>query len=195
MPSIRDLLHVTTRRDKNREALWAAIRSRRVIEFYYHGGYRTVEPFCLGVVMPGADNESLICYQTGGYSELREVVGWKLYRASEMENIEITRQEFGGDRPGYDPEGIDMAKIICRVVPVKIAPKVAPKVETPRVDAALNHNELMKRFRFTHPAPLPEMNTSILSRPPARTPPERLESNIKPLVPVFDRFSIPAKTA
>ncbi|HJX12775.1 MAG TPA: hypothetical protein VJ377_04525 [Dehalococcoidales bacterium] len=194
MPSVRDLLHLTTRRDKNREVLCGAIKGRRVIEFYYHGGYRTVEPFCLGVVMAGADNESLICYQTGGYSELLEVVGWKLYRVSEMENIEITRREFGGDRPGYDPDDIGMARIICRVVPVKIAPKIAPKVATPRVDAALTHNELMKRFRFTHPAPLPRMSGIILSRPPARTPPERPESKITPLVPVFDRFLLPAKT-
>ena len=46
---------------RTRKLICAAINSRRIIEFYYHGGYRTVEPFCLGIVMAGdADNESLL---------------------------------------------------------------------------------------------------------------------------------------
>ena len=80
-----------------------------------------------------ADNESLLCYQVGGYSELREVVGWKLYRASEMEDIGITAEHFTGDRPGYNPDDVDMATIYCCVSPgvyaevrTKEAPKIAP---------------------------------------------------------------------
>jgi len=173
--TIREFLNITVARDRTRTTICSAIESRRVIEFYYHGGYRTVEPFCLGVVMSGeADNESLLCYQLGGYSELREVVGWKLYRASEMEDIGITAGHFTGDRPGYDPDDLGMATIYCCVSPgvyaeagTKEAPKVAPvpcyAVPEKPVSVFLTHNELMRRFRFTHPLPLPELYTNILA--------------------------------
>ena len=175
MRTLREFLNIATARDRTRAMICSAIRSRRVIEFYYHGGYRTVEPFCLGLVMSGeADNESLLCYQVGGYSELREAVGWKLYRASEIENMEITSEQFSGDRPGYDPDSVDMVTIYCCVSPgkydegrVKEAPKIEPMplYEAPQkpVTVFLTHNELMRRFRFRHPIPLPELYTYIFA--------------------------------
>jgi hypothetical protein len=213
--NIKGLLNITTKREKTRATICSAIGSRRVIEFYYHGGYRTVEPFCLGVVRSGeADNESLICYQTGGLSELKEAVGWKLYRASEMEDIEITRERFNGDRPGYDPANIDMTTVYCWVTPVKEAedrakeaPKKAPLPEkvtplpvdmTPRQTAGkiLNHNQLMKRFRFTHPAPITELYTNVSPGPAIRPIPESVESKIRPLAQVFGQsFTLSGKPA
>ena len=83
--ALRELLNIDRARQRTRAALCSAIKTRRIIEFYYHGGYRKAEPFCLGVVMAGeADNESLLCYQTGGYSEYGNLVGWKLFRSSEI---------------------------------------------------------------------------------------------------------------
>ena len=124
MRGIKELLNITSARDRTRMIICSAIRNRRVIEFFYHGGYRTVEPFCLGLVISGGyENVSLLCYQVGGYSELREVVEWKLYRAAEMEDIEILNEEFTGDRPGYDPDSVEMAKIYCCVTPVAGAPE------------------------------------------------------------------------
>lgn len=176
MPKLKELLNITTKREKTRATLCSAIKSRRIIEFYYHGGYRTVEPFCLGLVMAGeADNESLLCYQTGGFSELREVVGWKLYRASEMEDIEVSREQFNGDRPGYDPNNVDMATIYCCVTPVKTAPVPAYKTVQRKEPGYLTHNELMKRFRFTHPHPIRELYTYIFSGPWLKRRPERTE--------------------
>jgi len=114
--TIREFLNITKAREKTRAALCSAINSQRVIEFYYHGGYRTVEPFCLGLVMSGtADNESLLCYQVSGHTEYSETVGWKLFRASEMEDLGITTEHFTGDRPGYDPDDVGMATIYCCV--------------------------------------------------------------------------------
>ncbi len=175
MRTLREFLNIATARDRTRATICSAIKSRRVMEFYYHGGYRTVEPFCLGLVMSGdADNESLLCYQVGGHSELREVVGWKLYRASEIENLGITGEHFNGDRPGYDPDSVDMVTIYCCVTPgeydegrVKEAPEIEPMpgYEPPQKPVAvfLTHNELMRRFRFSHPVPLPELYTYIFA--------------------------------
>jgi hypothetical protein len=163
---VRDLFDITQKREKTRATLCQAINARRVIEFYYHGGYRTVEPFALGITMHGeADNESLICYQTGGYSDSNKAEGWKLYRASEMEDITVTKEPFTGLRPGYDPENIDMMEVVCCVRPGKAAPDGVREAPWP-VSAAhtpvvmpLSHNEMMRRFRITHPLPIPEPNT------------------------------------
>ncbi|MBN1176285.1 MAG: hypothetical protein JXA51_01260 [Dehalococcoidales bacterium] len=204
MRNIRNILNITTKVEKNRATICGAIRSRRVIEFYYHGGYRTLEPFCLGVVLDtDADNESLICYQTAGFSELREVVGWKLYRASEMEDIEVFNEQFSGNRPGYDPDNIDMAVIRCCVVPVpeekKIEPKVKPVVTFSEIERPeswyLTHNELMRRFRFTHPLPIPELYTYIFSGPWFRTPPERTEWKNRHFLRSFGESYLALQTA
>ena len=200
MRNLRDLLNITTKIDKIRTTICAAIRSRRIIEFYYHGGYRTVEPFCLGVVLSGgADNESLLCYQIGGFSELREVVGWKLYRASEMEDIEVSNEQFSGDRPGYDPNDVDMAVIRCYVTPAKVTPEAAAAPTRGKLQEAelvdLTHNELMRRFRFTHPIPIPEFYTYIFSGPWFKPPPERTEWKNKHFAQAFGETYLVAQAA
>ena len=174
------LFTITKARTRIRAVLCSAIKSRRVIEFYYQGGFRTAEPFCLGVTMAGeADNESFLCYQVGGYSEFGSPVGWKLYRASEISDLEITKERFSGDRPRYDPDNPEMTTIYCCVAigtgdegrAEEIAapvPKIERKIlcyETPRKQTAvfLTHNELMRRFRFAHPIPLPELYTTIFA--------------------------------
>ena len=200
MRNLRDWLNITTKRDKIRATICAAIKARRIIEFYYHGGYRTVEPFCLGVVLSGgADNESLLCYQIGGFSELREVVEWKLYRASEMEDIEVSNEQFSGNRPGYDPNGVAMAVIRCYVTPAKVAPEAAAeptheKHQEPE-PKNLTHNELMKRFRFTHPLPIPELYTYMVSGPWIKPPPERTEWKNKHFAWAFGKSYLVAQAA
>jgi hypothetical protein len=204
------MVRISGKRERIRGTLWASIQARRIIEFCYHGGYRTVEPFALGIVRHGnADNESLLCYQIGGCSDLNEAVGWKLYRASEMEDVSVSDEQFSGDRPGYDPNKIDMVKIHCCITPVKkseAAVKVILK-EEPKVEVAplpddepphkpviknLTHNELMKRFRFTHPIPIPEISTNILSSPPAKPLSESAGLKSVPSTQV-SRETLPAK--
>jgi len=168
--AIRDMFVITKARKRTRAAICSAIKSRRVIEFYYHGGFRTAEPFCLGVIMSdGADNESLLCYQVGGHGEYGNTVGWKLFRASEISDLEITGERFSGDRPGYDPDNLGMTTIYCCVSigaePVRNVAREIPYYETRREQTAdyLTHNELMRRFRFSHPVPLPELYTNIFA--------------------------------
>jgi hypothetical protein len=187
------MVHISGKRERIRGTLWASIQARRIIEFCYHGSYRTVEPFALGIVRHGnADNESLLCYQIGGCSDLNEAVGWKLYRASEMEDISVSDEQFSGDRPGYDPNKIDMVKIRCRITPVKkteVSVKVIPR-EEPKVEAAplphdepppeseiknLTHNECMRKFRATHPTYIREIYANISSGLPAKPLSESVE--------------------
>jgi len=201
LPSLKKMLKIGFTREEKRAAICSAINQLHPIEFYYHGGYRTVEPFALGIVLPGdADNESLICWQTAGFSDLREVVGWKLYRESEMEDIVVLNDHFTGERPNYDPDNIGMVEVICCVRPVRkrepaIEPPVltiesspipnytpSPKVQQPIV-RYLTHNELMARFRFAHPIPIPELNTKLWPEPLTVPFPDRLKSITSPPEP------------
>ena len=97
-----------------KETICAAIDARRVIEFYYQGGNRLVEPFCSGVMTPGF-NEMLLCYQVGGYCEFDKPLGWKLYRIADISSLEVTDVTFSGVRPGYDPDNLAMEFIYCCV--------------------------------------------------------------------------------
>jgi len=94
-------------------SICSAIRSRKIIQFYYNGGYRTVEPYCYGIGRTG--NELLRAFQTGGYSESGNPVQWKLFSVNKMSNISITDDEFPGDRPEYNPKDSAMVKIYCCV--------------------------------------------------------------------------------
>jgi len=91
----------------------SAIRSRQVLRFSYDGGWRTVEPFCHGISTAG--NEVLRGYQTGGYSESGNPVGWKLFQVSKIASPTPTGQTFSGARPGYNPNDAAMTSVHCHV--------------------------------------------------------------------------------
>ena len=167
---LSDTIHkFTARKDKTdaRTAICSAISSRQIIGFYYHGGTHLVEPFCLGVAMNGdADNESLLCYQVGGYSEFGEAVGWKLFRYSEISNLEATGDHFTDIRPDYDPDNPGMTTIHCSISMNTVGGSEPEKSEKPAQSGTaeslsddkrqacavspLTHNEYMERFRHSH---------------------------------------------
>ncbi len=91
----------------------SAIQSKQIIEFYYNGGYRSVEPLCYGVTSAG--NEILRGYQTGGHSVSGNPVGWKLFLISGISNLIITGKHFDAPRPGYNPDDPAMTAIYCHV--------------------------------------------------------------------------------
>ena len=198
MKTLKELLHITTIQDRNRDLVCAAVRARHPVEFYYHYGYRTVEPFCLGLVLHGSPrNESLLCYQTGGYAELRDPVGWKLYRLADMEDIAVGNSEFVGDRPGYDPDAIPMEIIYCKVIPLRKA--AGPRARSidefihgipaaPAAPVCLTHNDLMRFFRGTHPHGIPELSTLDELLRLTEVLPENREPAPLPVMPVLEEL-------
>jgi hypothetical protein len=183
-----------TRDDKEEKQLVisTAIKQLRPIEFYYHDGYRTVEPFALGIVMTEKrDNLSLLCWQTRGFSDNDEMEGWKLYRVSDMEDLEVVSNHFTGDRPGYKVENLEMVRLIAFVKPpehpvedvkmpvappseIKISepppadvyvPPPPPPVQVRPIPRVLSHNELMKGFREAHPQPIPQLEDLVWEEP------------------------------
>jgi hypothetical protein len=185
--SIKDLLDITSKKKRNRGTLWASIQDRRIVRFYYRGGYRTVEPYALGITRHGkADNESLICYQISGFCNLGEPVGWKLYRVVEMKDIEVSPERFTGDRPDYVPDNVKMAQVFCCCQPLTPAclreenngatdTRPPPFYLAPRPLKSLTHNERMRRFRITHRLTgLKEYK--IDPGPATKSPPQRVKS-------------------
>jgi len=197
---IKRVIKFSREKEEKQALICSAIRNLRPIEFYYHGGYRTVEPFALGIVLTDhQDNLSLLCWQTAGFSDMNETVGWKLYRVSDMEDLEVHGQHFTGDRPGYEPENLEMARLICFVQPPlhteekpEMPPKQEIKIEAPPVIVhevpsppppppppqirpivrVLSHNQLMERFRYAHPQPLLQLEDLLWEEPLARPFPE-----------------------
>lgn len=75
-----------------------AIENQNVIEFYYEGELRVVEPHCYGVTTAG--NEGLRAYQIDGYSSSGKL-GWKMFDLGKAEDVIITEDSFDGPRKGY----------------------------------------------------------------------------------------------
>ena len=144
---IRHLLKSVSVRDRKIALICSAIRSWRLIEFNYHGGSRTVEPFCLGTLLSRDDKVSLLCYRTGGSGDSHGDFGWKLYRLSEMKHIRVLDEQFSGVREDYDSRKAGMVTVYCSVLPP--SEDVIDKSDITTV----SHDESMKRFRYGHTAP------------------------------------------
>lgn len=93
--------------------LCEAIQNQNLVEFYYDGGQRVVEPYCHGISTAG--NEVLRGYQTAGFSSTGTVPDWKLFRVDKIRRLDITSNTFGGIRPSYDPNDSAMNHIFCCV--------------------------------------------------------------------------------
>ena len=88
-----------------------AIENQFVIEFYYDGEIRVVEPHCYGVSSKG--NEIVRGYQVGGYSSSGKM-GWKLYDLSKISDLVITSDTFDPEN-GYKRGDSAMSSIFCEL--------------------------------------------------------------------------------
>jgi len=88
--------------DNIKKVICSAIQSRQMIQFNYKDSTRVAEPYCYGQSKAG--NEVLGAFQIKGQSKSGHPVGWKLFRASKMENIIITDEYFAiGHHYGKEP--------------------------------------------------------------------------------------------
>jgi len=91
-----------------------AIAKKNIIEFYYKGGIRRVEPHCYGI-HKDTGNEVLRGFQIDGYSESKKIPYWRLYIVSEMSGLRITDDLFLSPRPEYNPNDSHMSTIFCNI--------------------------------------------------------------------------------
>jgi hypothetical protein len=91
-----------------------AIANKNIIEFYYNGVIRIVEPHCYGI-HKDTSNEVLCGYQIRGFSESGDLPGWRLFVVSDVAALKITDEQFLSPRPKYNPNDKRMSKIFCNV--------------------------------------------------------------------------------
>lgn len=88
-----------------------AINEIRVVEFYYDGKPRVVEPHCHGITTAG--NNGLRAYQIYGYSSSGKM-GWKMFDLSKVTAIKLSGR-FHGARPGFKKNDRGMSRIYCEL--------------------------------------------------------------------------------
>lgn len=89
-----------------------AIENQQLIEFYYEGGNRVVEPHCHGITTKG--NQGLRAYQVSGYSSTGKM-GWKMFDLSKASSITILDDTFSGPRSDYKRGDKGMSRIFCEI--------------------------------------------------------------------------------
>lgn len=88
-----------------------AIENQQLIEFYYDGELRVVQPYCYGVSKAG--NDVLRAFQVDGYSSSNKM-WWKMYTLSKMQQIQIMEDTFN-PRNDYKRGDKDMMKIYIEI--------------------------------------------------------------------------------
>jgi predicted DNA-binding transcriptional regulator YafY len=78
-----------------------AINSRKLVQFYYKGNLRVVEPYTVGDSNTG--NLSLRAWHLRGFSKSGDYPRWRLFHAKEMRSLTVLDDTFEGPRPGYNP--------------------------------------------------------------------------------------------
>jgi len=96
-----------------RELICRAIRQRKVLQFYYNGHLRTVEPYAYGVTTAG--NRALRGYQTSTGSESGDVPGWHLFAESGIRSLRTTGAPCTVRRDGYVQGDSGMSTIYCEL--------------------------------------------------------------------------------
>ena len=81
-----------------RETIIESIENMQLIEFYYEGGRRIVEPHCYGQTAKG--NDVIRAYQVDGYSSSGKI-GWKLFDISKASSLTLLNEKFDSLRSGY----------------------------------------------------------------------------------------------
>lgn len=108
----------------SRDTVADAIKNKDVVFIYYSGdetinrGYRTIEPFVLGVSTAG--NLVVRAYQQAGATDSGnpaqrpndEIPGWRLFRLDGITSMSRTLRRFENPRPKYNPQDKQMTQII-----------------------------------------------------------------------------------
>lgn len=78
----------------------SAIKQKRLLQFFYGGHTRTVEPHTYGLDAKG--RLTLCGFQISGGSESGKTAGWKNFHVSEIQSGAILAEHFDKPRPEYE---------------------------------------------------------------------------------------------
>jgi len=88
-----------------------AITNKKIIEFFYDGKQRIVEPYLIGTTTTG--KQSLRAYQIGGHSN-SGIPSWKMFTIMKISSVKVTDNAFS-KKSDYNPNDKGMIKILHRV--------------------------------------------------------------------------------
>ena len=90
-----------------------AISDKQLLEFYYDGHFRKVEPHTFGISKRG--NDLLAAYQVSGGSKEGRVPDWKQFNLNKIEGLKVLEETFTSPRTGYVKGDSRMIKIYCEL--------------------------------------------------------------------------------
>ena len=89
-----------------------AIQNKKLVDFYYDGLQRIVEPHTYGVSKTGKD--TLSGYQIRGQSN-SDIPTWKLFTLDKISSFSVLDETFDRAESGYSRRGIRMTRIYCEL--------------------------------------------------------------------------------
>lgn len=92
------------------EAIVSAIRDRTVLDFFYNGQPRIVEPQTYGISRAGGP--ILRGYQRGRGSSSGYTKGLRLFEVRKMSKVRLTSDRFAQAHPEHNPDDSAMSKVI-----------------------------------------------------------------------------------
>jgi hypothetical protein len=93
--------------------LCEAIAGKRIIRFYYEGGFRSAEPYIYGLSKDGV--EYVLVYQVGGVSSSAKPEGWKRLRVEKIDELNVSTDTFGENQPEYNPNDAVIKTVFCKI--------------------------------------------------------------------------------
>jgi predicted DNA-binding transcriptional regulator YafY len=101
------------------DQLALAIEKRLVVQLWYRGAKRTVDPHVLGTDHQG--HELLSAWQAYVENGAERDIGWRSFRVDEIEKVNVTLDPMLHTAPGYKPPGASFAKVRA-MIPAVINP-------------------------------------------------------------------------
>jgi len=94
-----------------RSTLCDAIDNQNLVEFYYRGKNRVVEPH--KVAKTTKRNVVLSGYQVGGQGNDINPPDWGQYKLNKISSLKVTNRMFSGPRPEYSRDDQRMVDVYC----------------------------------------------------------------------------------
>ncbi len=93
--------------------IYEAIERRHLIQVYYGGYFRVIEPHVYGKDIHSID--VLKAYQLAGANELGRHTGWRWLKVSKMDALTVLSTAFPGSRPADGARARSLQRVYCEV--------------------------------------------------------------------------------
>lgn len=90
-----------------------AIANKQLLEFFYNGKIRIVEPYTFGCSHKGDD--TLSAFQIEGGSNSSKDLGWRQFIIENIESLVLLDSNFNSIRDGYNPNDSRMSEIYITI--------------------------------------------------------------------------------